>query len=103
MLTGVLTWKKELAWLACQQSVPEEFCVVTYCDAATTLIILLNKKSVWGRQIDGIYKFDITSILLNLLLLLGLASFLLFVKFMMNLELIRTDLKMPIGLIDMLL
>lgn len=52
---------------------PEELCVVKHQDSAITLIILLNKKSVWGCQIDGFLKFDINSILLNLPLLLGFA------------------------------
>lgn len=39
---------------------PEEFCVVKHYGAAITLIILLNKKSVWDCQIDGFLKFDIT-------------------------------------------
>lgn len=35
---------------------PEELYVVKHYDAAITLIILLNKKSVWGCQIDGFLK-----------------------------------------------
>lgn len=63
-----------------------QLCVVKH-DAATTLTILLNKKLVC-HQIDCFKKFDINSILLNLLLFLVLASLVLSVKFLMNFELI---------------